>query len=125
MSNSRRIGKTRTMAEKTKSDQYTEHMIASEEREKPRRRTETTRDHEVIRKWAEVRGAQPASSVRSEGHGIGVLRLEFPRQSGRPITRIEWNDWFRAFDERDLCFVYQEKNADGERSNFFRLELSA
>lgn len=108
----------------TKTDRYTEHIIASEEREKPRRRTETTRDHEVIRKWANDRGAQPASSVRTEGHGIGVLRLDFPGQSGRPVTRIDWDAWFRAFDERDLCFVYQEKHPDGKRSDFFRLELS-
>lgn len=109
---------------KTKSDSYTEHMVVSEEREKPRRRTQTTRDHEVIRKWAEARRAQPASTVRSEGHGIGVLRFDLPGQSGRPIAHIEWNAWFAAFDERNLCFVYEEKTADGERSDFFRLELS-
>ena len=111
------------MAE-TRTDRYTEHVIASEEREKPRRRTQTTRDHDVIQKWAEDRGARPASSVRSENTGIGVLRLDFPGQSGRPLKRIAWNDWFRAFDERDLCFVYQEKSEDGRRSDFFRLELS-
>jgi len=108
----------------TKSDHFTEHMILSEEREKRRAERLTTRDHDVIRKWAEMRGAQPASSVRQEGHGIGVLRLEFPGQLGRPITHIDWSDWFRAFDERDLCFVYQEKNIDGGRSDFYRLELS-
>lgn len=105
-----------------KTDRYTEHLVASEE--KPRRRTLTTRDHDVIRKWAETRGAQPASSVRSEGHGIGVLRLEFSGEAGRPLMHVDWSDWFRAFDERDLCFVYQEKSADGARSNFYRLELS-
>ncbi len=112
------------MAE-TKSDRYTtEHMIASEEREKLKAQRLTTRDHDVIRKWAETRGAQPASSIRQEGHGIGVLRLELPGDAGGRITHIDWTDWFRAFDERDLCFVYQEMNVDGERSDFFRLELS-
>lgn len=109
----------------TKSDGYTEHMIVSEERQKPRRQTETTRDHDVIRKWAETRGAQPTCSVRVEGHGMGVLRLDFPGRNGRPSKPVDWNDWFQAFDERDLCFVYQEKSVDGKRSDFFRLELSA
>jgi hypothetical protein len=111
------------MAE-TKSDSYTEHMIVSEEPEKRRAKRLTTRDHDAIRKWAETRGAHPASSVRQEGHGIGVLRLEFPGQTVRPVMRIDWSDWFQAFDERELCFVYQEKNINGERSDFFRLELS-
>jgi hypothetical protein len=108
----------------TKSDTYTEHAIVSEEREKRGAKRLVTRDHDVIRKWAEKRNAQPASSVRSEGHGIGVLRLNFHERSGRPITHIEWSDWFRTFDERALCFVYQEKNIDGTRSDFYRLELS-
>ncbi|HTX03416.1 MAG TPA: hypothetical protein VMD07_07030 [Candidatus Acidoferrales bacterium] len=111
------------MAE-TKSQRFTEHLIASAEREKPRRSTQTTRDHEVIRKWAEDRGAQPASTVRSENTGLGVLRLDFPGQRGRPLKRIDWGDWFRAFDERDLCFVYEDKSDNGMRSDFFRLELS-
>jgi|SRR5579863_9155344 len=109
----------------TKSDGYTEHMIVSDEREKRRGHRLTTRDHDVIRKWAEARGAKPASSVRLEGHGIGVLRLEVSGHAGRPVTHIDWSDWFRAFDERGLCFVYEEKNASGERSNFCRLELSS
>jgi len=120
----KQLGDFRTMAE-TRNERFTEHLIASEEREKPRRRTQTTRDHDVIRTWAEVRGARPASSVRSEGRGIGVLRLDFPGRPGRPLARIEWSDWFRAFDERDLCFVYQDHDDNGKRSDFFRLEISA
>ncbi|MGA3038858.1 MAG: hypothetical protein ABSE64_15445 [Vulcanimicrobiaceae bacterium] len=108
----------------TKTDLYTEHMVATEEREKPQRRTQTTRDHEVIRKWAKDRGAQPACNVRSDNTDTGVLRLYFSEQQGRPLRRIDWDEWFRAFDERELCFVYQDTSDDGKRSNFFRLELS-
>ena len=110
------------MAE-TKSERFTEHLIASEEISKPRRRTQKTRDHDVIRKWAETHGAQPASSVRAEGHGVGVLRFEMPGGSGRPLKRIDWNEWFQAFDDRALCFVYEDNG--GSRSDFFRLEIAA
>lgn len=113
------------MAE-TKTDRFTEHVIASEEREKRRPDRQATRDHEIIRKWAEARGAQPASTARAEDRGLGVLRLDLPgAHEGRQIKRIDWNDWFRAFDERSLCFVYEEQKLDGKRSDFFRLELAA
>ena len=113
------------MEETKKSDRYTEHLITSEPREKRRGPTLATRDHDVIRKWAEARGAQPASGAHAPHRGqIGVLRLEFPGHGAQNLTRIGWEEWFHAFDERDLCFVYQEQNAGGKRSNFFRLELS-
>jgi hypothetical protein len=109
----------------TKTDRYTEHLIASEEQEKRRAARHTTRDHDVIRKWAAARGAQPASTARAEERGTGVLRLAIPGgRESRPIKPIDWNDWFRAFDERSLCFVYEEQKLDGKRSDFFRLELA-
>lgn len=75
----------------------------------------TTTDHKTIRHWAEVRRGHPAK-VRVEGDG-GILRIDF----GRPeenLDRIEWDEFFEIFDERNLAFLYQDKTADGEKSRF-------
>ena len=87
--------------------------------------TKVTTDHEVIRRWAEERGAKPA---RVQGTGakddIGIIRLEFPGAPGARDEKLEpisWDDWFRKFDESGLAFVYEETTASGQRSNFNKL----
>lgn len=83
----------------------------------------TTTDHDEIRRWAEARQAKPA---RVKGTGAkddpGVLRLDFPGYSGKDaLEAIDWDEWFRAFDDNDLALLHQERTADGERSNFNKL----
>lgn len=83
-----------------------------------------TRNHEVIMKWAEERGAEPATveSTRHDGRP-GVLRFDFPGfGGGRRLQKISWDEWFKSFDERSLLFVYQEHMKKGNESNFFRLD---
>ena len=83
----------------------------------------TTTDHKEIRKWAEARGAKPAR-VKSTGskNDPGMIRLDFPGYSGaRSLEEISWDEWFDAFDKNDLALVYQDKTAEGERSNFNKL----
>jgi hypothetical protein len=65
--------------------------------------TLATRNHDVIRRWAEERGAEPASPPGS-------------RHDGRPGVR------FASFDERQFVFLHQERTKDGRQSNFFRLD---
>lgn len=85
--------------------------------------TLVTTSHDIIRQWAENRGANPATTPGSEDNGnVGVLRLDFPHYGGAVLRRVEWADWFATFDARNLSFRYQEHRADGEPSNFFRLE---
>ena len=82
-----------------------------------------TRSHDVIRHWAEERGGQPATVPGTEHNNRpGVLRFDFPGYGGEALERINWDDWFRSFDERQLVFVFQEHKADGRVSNFFRLD---
>lgn len=79
-----------------------------------------TKSHEVIQKWAEERQAEPATLPGSEHAGHpGVLRFDFPGYGGQSLEKISWDDWFRAFDERDLTFIYQEHLKNGNLSNFF------
>ena len=83
-----------------------------------------TRRPEVIKRWAEERKAKPATigGTRHDGRA-GVLRFNFPGfGSGRRIEEINWDDWFRTFEERQLVFLFQEQKRDGSQSNFFRLD---
>ena len=68
-----------------------------------------TREHELIRRWAQERGGRPAR-VRSVGlrkDAAAVLRIAF---GPLPPTweALEWDQFFRAFDENDLAFLYEE-----------------
>ncbi|WP_203579173.1 hypothetical protein [Microbacterium hibisci] len=84
-----------------------------------------TADHEVIRAWAEDRHASPATVEGTEHDGrVGELRLDFDFGNDlEELRTITWDEWFAAFDERGLEFVFQETDrADGSRSNDFRLE---
>jgi hypothetical protein len=87
-----------------------------------------TSDHELIRRWAGLRHAEPATgeatesgpataaSVNDDGTGV---RFNFPGVSRfRPI---EWDEWFRNFDAYSLAFVY-ERDAPGRTpSNRYRM----
>jgi hypothetical protein len=85
--------------------------------------TLVTRDHDVIRQWAERRGAEPATVDGTEhGDHLGVLRFDFPGYGGQSLRKVSWDEWFKTFDDRGLNFIYQEHKADGSDSNFFRLE---
>ncbi len=83
--------------------------------------TLATRSHEVIRRWAEERGAQPATATWRNGRPA-TLRLDFPGYGGQNLQPVGWDEWFRVFDERKLTFLYQEALRNGRPSNFFRLE---
>lgn len=80
-------------------------------------------DQEEILQWAEERDARPAS-VRGTGgrSDIGMIRLEFPGfGSEQSLEEIEWDDWFRKFDESRLALLVQDETAAGEKSNFNKL----
>jgi hypothetical protein len=85
--------------------------------------SKTTTNHEEIRKWAAARGATPAHVKGTGGaDDPGILRLDFPGYSGNgKLEEISWEEFFEKFDEQDLALVYQEKTADGEKSNFNKL----
>jgi hypothetical protein len=81
-----------------------------------------TTEHEVIRAWADQRGAKPATVTGTErSDHLGVLRLIFTDGSDR-LREVSWDEWFGTFDERGLRFLFQETKRDGSTSNFFRLE---
>jgi hypothetical protein len=85
--------------------------------------TKTTTDHETIRRWVEKRGGTPAH-VKSTGRkgDLGMIRIDFPGWSGAgTLEAVDWDDWFEAFDDNNLAFVYEERMADGKPSRFNKL----
>ncbi|MEU9824780.1 SAP domain-containing protein [Micromonospora chersina] len=117
-------GGVRKGPQNSKSIKYAQEVTSvDDEPERPGRSLVTT-DHEVIRRWAQARKGVPTTvdGTEHDGHA-GVLRFDFP-SNGREqrLREISWEEWFRAFDERRLNFIYQEERSDGKQSNFFRLE---
>jgi hypothetical protein len=73
-----------------------------------------TRDHDIIRRWADRFGAEPATgeasgsgpaTVHVEDSGSG-LRFNFPG-AGR-FRPVSWTEWFTHFDQRRLLFLFED-----------------
>jgi hypothetical protein len=115
-------GRTRTGPETSKSLKYSQEVTSPEEDPERPGRSLVTTSHEVIRRWAEERGAVPATVAGTEhGDQLGVLTFDFGGKDER-LRHVSWDEWFRTFDARRLNFIYQEQRSDGRQSNFFRLE---
>ena len=79
----------------------------------------TTRDHDVIRAWAESRGGTPADVEGTGDGGAGVLRIEFRDDADR-LEDVGWDAFFATFDDSDVDFLYQERTSDGSVSRFHK-----
>jgi hypothetical protein len=80
----------------------------------------TTTDHNVIRKWATDRRGRPATVKATETGGeAGILRIDFGPED-EDLDEIEWDEFFRKFDESDLAFLYQDRTKDGKVSRFHK-----
>ena len=79
-----------------------------------------TIDHDEIRRWIERRGGRPAALGRA-GRRITGLRVDFPQYRIKAALRpITWGRFFEAFELSRWGFIYQEENALGELSHFYR-----
>jgi hypothetical protein len=87
--------------------------------------SKTTQDHDEIRRWAESRGAKPCEVASTHQKGEpGILRFCFPdapNSNDSSLREISWEEFFEKFDESDLELLYQEKTANGKKSNFNKL----
>jgi hypothetical protein len=89
--------------------------------------TIVTRDHAVIRQWAIVRQAEPATGAASKSgpptvdvnDGGSGVRFNFP--GAAPFRPIGWDEWFENFDNNQLVFVYEEPLTDPLKS-MYRIE---
>lgn len=82
-----------------------------------------TIDHDFIRRWVEERGGKPSHVKGRGGPGDpGILRIDFPGWSGEgSLEEISWDEWFKAFDENNLAFLFQETTSGGQESRFNKL----
>lgn len=84
--------------------------------------TITLTDHEEIRSWAASRAGFPAIvDVSPEAGTQAMLRLVFDQHAyqdqdrpERPVNAggyelVEWDEWFRLFDERQLALVVAQE----------------
>ena len=83
----------------------------------------TTTNHDEIRRWVEARGGCPAHVIGTGNEGdAGLLRIDYTGFSGEEtLERISWEEFFEAFEENGLAFVYQEEKTSGEPSTFSKL----
>ncbi|MFN2533321.1 MAG: hypothetical protein ABR555_18715 [Pyrinomonadaceae bacterium] len=82
-----------------------------------------TTDHDEIRRWVEERGGNPAR-VKSTGSkdDVGLVRIDYPGFSGGDtLEEISWEEFFEAFEENNLAFLYQEETKSGNESRFSKL----
>ena len=63
----------------------------------------TTTDHNEIKKWVESHDGKPAQ-VRD---AKGLLRIEF-QDTEDNLEPIEWDRFFELFEENKLALIYQE-----------------
>jgi hypothetical protein len=88
----------------------------------------STRDPAVIRKWARLHQAEPAtgeattsgraSSMRVDDGGSG-LRFNFPGASR--FREISWDEWFEHFGRHDLLFVCDDPDGETAPGAHYRL----
>jgi hypothetical protein len=85
-----------------------------------------TRDHDVIRRWAAKRQAEPATgeattsgpaTVNVNDGGAGI-RFNFPGSGHfRPIS---WDEWLDNFDRHECAFVF-ERDSSTSPSGRYRI----
>ena len=79
----------------------------------------TTTSHKEVRQWIEARGGRPSVVKDTEGQdGEGLLRVEF--RHSEELEDVDWDTFFKTFDDRKLAFLHQDKTTDGQESRFFK-----
>jgi len=80
---------------------------------------ERTTDHDTIRAWIEARKGRPSivRATADNGRSGGLLRIDFGKPEDE-LEEVDWDEFFRIFDENDLVFLHQDKTAEGKQSRF-------
>jgi hypothetical protein len=128
-----RKAKGRTNGRKTRSSpqikarpKYSRWIDTPDEHEQRTGQSFATRNHDVIRQWAQTRKAAPCIvEGTTRRNSSGILPMDFPGYGGKNLKKVSWNEWFETFDKSKLVFVFQEHTTDGSTSNFFKLNSSS
>jgi hypothetical protein len=122
------IGPARSGSASSCLEQQTEQALATgccacvatiQDRSEPMSSAQRTTDHDTIRKWIEARKGRPSvvRATHQNGRKGGLLRIDFGDKD-EALEEVEWDEFFRIFDENDLAFLLQDKTADGKPSRF-------
>jgi hypothetical protein len=86
-------------------------------------KTETTTDHEHIKRWVEERGGHPARVKGTAVEGSsGVLLIDYPGYSNtQTLEAISWHEFFKGFEENELAFLYEDEEKAGSQNRFSKL----
>lgn len=80
-----------------------------------------TTDRNAIKRWAEARKGVPTFVKGTENGDEGVLRIHFPEASSNDnFDKVDWDQFFGVFEEKNLAMVYQEEKQNGEKSTFHK-----
>ncbi len=84
--------------------------------------SKTTTNHQEIQSWIEKRGGKPAIVKGTEDNesSEGMLRIRFSDESSDNLKVIDWEKFFKTFEEKKLAFLYQDKTAENKESRFFK-----
>lgn len=85
--------------------------------------SKVTTNRDEIQNWVEERGGSPARvKGTAEAREGGLLRIDYPGFTGEEsLEKITWQEFFAAFDDNRLAFLYQDKLESGETSRFSKL----
>ena len=108
-------------SERNSKPKYSKWIESPDDHEERHGQSLATRNHDVIRQWADSRKASPATAGQERKNSVGVLRMDFPGYGGKRLRTVSWEEWFESFDSNKLVFLFQEHRADGSPSNFFKL----
>lgn len=76
--------------------------------------TETTTDHEEIRRWAEKHKGVPAAvEATHERNDVGIIRIMFPKASHSEhdaLVEISWEEFFEEFEKKRLALLYEPES---------------
>ena len=76
--------------------------------------SETTTDHDAIRKWAESKGGKPAAVDRTHSDkDVGLIRIMFPdapNSHDENLVEISWEEFFEEFEAKQLALILDEKS---------------
>ena len=76
--------------------------------------SETTTDHDRIRRWAESKGGKPAAVDRTHSDkDVGLIRIMFPdapNSHHENLVEITWEEFFKEFEKRSLALILDDKS---------------
>ena len=76
--------------------------------------SQTTTDHDFIKRWAEERGAHP-----TRVQGTDIIRLDFAIDGAdENLEKIEWSEFFESFEKNQLAMLYDGEKTDSNFNKF-------